>query len=173
MLELLSSEKERAELDMLIDLGRNDLKRVCTSGIEMTSYRHVEKYSRVMHTIAHLTGNLRNDRDALDALIACQSAGTLTGAPKVQAMIEIEKQKPVVVDFMVVLLDISRFREIWIRELLFVLLIFTRIISPFVLEPHFCTAPSQKGEQRGRKQSESITRDSQRRIINFLYYSLV
>lgn len=91
MLELLSSEKERAELDMLIDLGRNDLKRVCTSGIEMTSYRHVEKYSRVMHTIAHLTGNLRNDRDALDALIACQSAGTLTGAPKVQAMIEIEK----------------------------------------------------------------------------------
>ncbi|QQS59839.1 chorismate-binding protein [Candidatus Peregrinibacteria bacterium] len=91
MLELLSCEKERAELDMLIDLGRNDLKRVCEPGIEITSYRHVEKYSRVMHTIAHLTGNLRKDRDALDALIACQSAGTLTGAPKVQAMIEIEK----------------------------------------------------------------------------------
>lgn len=91
MLELLSSEKERAELDMLIDLGRNDLKRVCEPGIEITAYRSVERYSRVMHTIAHLTGALRNGCTALDALIACQSAGTLTGAPKVQAMIEIER----------------------------------------------------------------------------------
>lgn len=89
-LELLSCEKERAELDMLIDLGRNDLKRVCKNGIHMTAYRHVEKYSRVMHTIAHLTGELQDDATALDAIIACQSAGTLTGAPKVQAMKEIE-----------------------------------------------------------------------------------
>lgn len=92
-LELLSCEKERAELDMLIDLGRNDLKRVCESGIEITSYRHVEKYSRVMHTIAHLTGKLKKNMTALDALIACQSAGTLTGAPKVQAMKEIEQHE--------------------------------------------------------------------------------
>jgi len=92
-LELLSCPKERAELDMLIDLGRNDLKRVCEPGIEITAYRHVEKYSRVMHTIAHLIGKMRPEFTALDALIACQSAGTLTGAPKVQAMIEIEKHE--------------------------------------------------------------------------------
>lgn len=90
-LELLKCEKERAELDMLIDLGRNDLKRVCEGGIEISQYRHVEKYSRVMHTIAHLTGKLKPEFSALDALIACQSAGTLTGAPKVAAMVEIEK----------------------------------------------------------------------------------
>jgi len=90
-MELLSCPKERSELDMLIDLGRNDLRRVCESGITMESYRHVEKYSRVMHTIAHLTGKLRKEYTALDAIIACLSAGTLTGAPKVQAMTEIEK----------------------------------------------------------------------------------
>lgn len=93
MLELLRSDKERAELDMLIDLGRNDLKRACLPGIEITAYRVVERYSRVMHTIAHLTGTLKPECSALDALIACQSAGTLTGAPKVQAMIEIEKHE--------------------------------------------------------------------------------
>ncbi len=93
MLELLKSDKERAELDMLIDLGRNDLKRVCNAGIEITAYRVVERYSRVMHTIAHLTGTLKKECSALDALIACQSAGTLTGAPKVQAMIEIERHE--------------------------------------------------------------------------------
>ena len=92
-LNLLKSEKERAELDMLIDLGRNDLKRVCERGIEIVKYRHVEKYSAVMHTIAHLTGKLKPEFSALDALIACQSAGTLTGAPKVAAMIEIEKHE--------------------------------------------------------------------------------
>jgi anthranilate/para-aminobenzoate synthase component I len=92
-LELLSCPKERAELDMLIDLGRNDLRRVCEKGIEITAYRHVEKYSRVMHTIAHLIGRLRSDLSPLDAIIACQSAGTLTGAPKVQAMKEIEKHE--------------------------------------------------------------------------------
>jgi anthranilate/para-aminobenzoate synthase component I len=90
-LELLSCSKERAELDMLIDLGRNDIKRICKPGIEIITYRHVEKYSRVMHTIAHITGNIRPEYTALDAIISCQPAGTLTGAPKVQAMIEIEK----------------------------------------------------------------------------------
>lgn len=90
-LELLSCPKERAELDMLIDLGRNDLRRVCQKGIEITAYRHVEKYSKVMHTIAHLIGKIRPKYSALDGIIACQSAGTLTGAPKVQAMKEIEK----------------------------------------------------------------------------------
>ncbi len=93
MLHLLSSEKERAELDMLIDLARNDLARICEPGIEITEYRKVEKYSRVMHTIAHVIGNLKKNYTALDAYIACANAGTLTGAPKVQAMIEIEKHE--------------------------------------------------------------------------------
>lgn len=93
MVELLNSEKERAELDMLIDLGRNDLARICQPGIEISDYRFVEQYSKVMHTVAHLRGNLRPDLEAFDSLIACMNAGTLTGAPKVQAMIEIEKNE--------------------------------------------------------------------------------
>lgn len=93
MLELLSDEKERAELDMLIDLGRNDLSRICEAGIEITDYRFVEKYSKVMHTVAHLSGKLRKDYTALDSLIACLNAGTLTGAPKVAAMQKIEKHE--------------------------------------------------------------------------------
>lgn len=93
MLALLGSEKERAELDMLIDLGRNDLAIICDPGIEISDYRFVEKYSKVMHTVAHLTGRLGKKFTALDALIACLNAGTLTGAPKVAAMIEIEKKE--------------------------------------------------------------------------------
>jgi len=93
MLELLKSEKERAELDMLIDLGRNDLARICESGIKVSDYRFVEKYSKVMHTVAHLSGKLRKEFQAFDALVACMNAGTLTGAPKVAAMIEIEKNE--------------------------------------------------------------------------------
>ncbi len=93
MLELLKSEKERAELDMLIDLGRNDMARICEPGIKVSDYRFVEKYSKVMHTVAHLSGKLRKEFQALDALVACMNAGTLTGAPKVAAMIEIEKNE--------------------------------------------------------------------------------
>lgn len=93
MLELLKSEKERAELDMLIDLGRNDLARICESGIEISDYRFVEQYSKVMHTVAHVSGRLRKEFSAYDALIACLNAGTLTGAPKVAAMTEIEKNE--------------------------------------------------------------------------------
>lgn len=93
MLALLASEKERAELDMLIDLGRNDLAVICEPGIEISDYRFVEKYSKVMHTVAHLSGRLRAEFTPLDALIACLNAGTLTGAPKVAAMIEIEKNE--------------------------------------------------------------------------------
>lgn len=93
MLELLGSEKERAELDMLIDLGRNDLARICEPGIEVSDYRFVEKYSKVMHTVAHLSGKLRKEFSALDSLIACLNAGTLTGAPKVAAMTAIENNE--------------------------------------------------------------------------------
>lgn len=93
MLALLSDPKEKAELDMLIDLGRNDLSRVCEPGIAITDYRFVEKYSHVMHTVAHLSGRLRKNYIALDVLIACLNAGTLTGAPKVAAMAVIEKHE--------------------------------------------------------------------------------
>ncbi|MDP3975314.1 MAG: anthranilate synthase component I family protein [bacterium] len=93
LLHLLTDPKERAELDMLVDLGRNDLSRICKPGITVSDYRFVEKYSRVMHTVAHLSGRLRKGYTALDALIACVNAGTLTGAPKVAAMQTIEKQE--------------------------------------------------------------------------------
>lgn len=93
MLSLLTDEKERAELDMLIDLGRNDLSRICKPGLRISDYRFVEKYSRVMHTVAHLTGELRDGTTALDALIGCLNAGTLTGAPKVEAMKTIERHE--------------------------------------------------------------------------------
>lgn len=91
MLKLLNDPKERAELDMLVDLGRNDLSRICKPGIEVSDYRFIEKYSRVMHTAAHLTGALKEGFTGLDALITCANAGTLTGAPKVAAMRKIEK----------------------------------------------------------------------------------
>lgn len=93
LIELLKSPKERAELDMLIDLGRSDLSRICEPGISLDDYRFVEKYSRVMHTVAHLSGKLRKGYTGLDALISCMNAGTLTGAPKVAAMRAIEKHE--------------------------------------------------------------------------------
>ncbi len=93
MLELLTDVKEKAELDMLIDLGRNDLSRVCEPGVSIKDYRFVEKYSAVMHTVAHVMGTLRPEFKAFDALIACLNAGTLTGAPKVSAMQLIEKHE--------------------------------------------------------------------------------
>lgn len=93
MVELLSNPKERAELDMLIDLGRNDLSRICKPKIHIDDYRFVERYSRVMHTVAHLTGELEQGYSGLDALISCLNAGTLTGAPKVQAMRTIEQHE--------------------------------------------------------------------------------
>lgn len=93
MLELLKSSKERAELEMLIDLGRSDLSRICEPGIAIDDYRFVEKYSRVMHTVTHLSGTLRKNYSGFDALISCLNAGTLTGAPKVAAMQTIEKHE--------------------------------------------------------------------------------
>lgn len=96
MLNLLNSTKEKSELDMLIDLARNDLARVCLPGIRLQDYRYVEKYSKVMHTIAHVSGKLDTKHfTAFDALIACLNAGTLTGAPKIRAMEIIEELEPV------------------------------------------------------------------------------
>ena len=85
--ELRSSEKERAEHVMLVDLGRNDLGRVCEIGsVKVTELMVVERYSHVMHLVSNITGRLRSDCTPMDALRACFPAGTVTGAPKIRAM---------------------------------------------------------------------------------------
>lgn len=90
--ELLADEKERAEHLMLVDLGRNDLGRVCVPGtVRVDDYSHIERYSHVMHLVSTVTGLLAEDRSALDAVTACFPAGTLSGAPKVRAMELIEE----------------------------------------------------------------------------------
>ena len=90
--ELLADEKERAEHLMLVDLGRNDLGRVCTPGtVRVDDYSHIERYSHVMHLVSTVTGMLSEGRTALDAVTACFPAGTLSGAPKVRAMELIEE----------------------------------------------------------------------------------
>jgi len=93
--ELLASEKERAEHIMLVDLGRNDLGRVCDYGtVKVEQLMGVERFSHVMHIVSSLRGRLREDVDALDALMACFPAGTVSGAPKVRAMEIIEELEP-------------------------------------------------------------------------------
>ncbi len=90
--ELLADEKERAEHLMLVDLGRNDLGRVCVPGtVRVGDYSHIERYSHVMHLVSTVTGLLAPGRTALDAVTACFPAGTLSGAPKVRAMELIEE----------------------------------------------------------------------------------
>jgi anthranilate synthase component 1 len=85
--DLRADEKENSEHLMLVDLGRNDLGRVCTPGtVRVTDYRRVERYSHVMHLVSTVSGDLAPGRQALDAVAACFPAGTLTGAPKVRAM---------------------------------------------------------------------------------------
>jgi len=90
--ELLADQKERAEHLMLVDLGRNDLGRVCVPGsVRVEDYSHIERYSHVMHLVSTVTGLLAEGRTALDAVTACFPAGTLSGAPKVRAMELIEQ----------------------------------------------------------------------------------
>lgn len=85
--ELLGDAKEKAEHLMLVDLGRNDLGRVCDYGsVKVDEFMAVEKYSHVMHIVSNVTGKLKKGKSALDALIACFPAGTLSGAPKIRAM---------------------------------------------------------------------------------------
>lgn len=84
---LLADTKERAEHLMLVDLGRNDLGRVCAPGsVRVTDFMSIEKYSHVMHIVTNIAGRLKGGCDALDALVSCFPAGTVTGAPKVRAM---------------------------------------------------------------------------------------
>ena len=85
--ELMASPKERAEHVMLVDLGRNDLSRVCEPGsVRVERYMEVERYSHVMHIVSRVFGQIRPDRDAAALLRATFPAGTVSGAPKVRAM---------------------------------------------------------------------------------------
>ncbi len=85
--ELLADEKERAEHVMLVDLGRNDLGRVCEFGsVEVQTFMAVETYSHVMHIVSTVNGRLREVISPMDALRSVLPAGTLSGAPKVRAM---------------------------------------------------------------------------------------
>ncbi len=94
--ELLEDEKERAEHVMLVDLGRNDLGRVCEPGtVEVETFMSVETYSHVMHIVSSVTGLLRDDVTAMDALRSVLPAGTLSGAPKVRAMQIIDELEPI------------------------------------------------------------------------------
>ncbi|MBF8251983.1 MAG: anthranilate synthase component I [Actinobacteria bacterium] len=93
--ELLADPKERAEHLMLVDLGRNDLGRVCQPGsVEVIDFMHIERYSHVMHIVSTVTGVLDSKSSAVDALFSVFPAGTLSGAPKPRAMEIIEKLEP-------------------------------------------------------------------------------
>ncbi|MBA3684992.1 MAG: anthranilate synthase component I [Planctomycetes bacterium] len=94
--ELLADPKELAEHTMLIDLGRNDVGRVCKPGtVKLLERMVIERYSHVQHIVSHVEGELRDDLDALDALRCCHPAGTVSGAPKVRAMQIIDQLEPV------------------------------------------------------------------------------
>jgi anthranilate synthase component 1 len=98
--ELKTSEKQRAEHIMLVDLGRNDIGRVSIPGtVEVTQLMDVERFSHVMHLVSHVEGRLKPELSAYDALRSCFPAGTVSGAPKIRAMeiiseLEGEKRGP-------------------------------------------------------------------------------
>jgi anthranilate synthase component 1 len=93
--ELLADPKERAEHLMLVDLGRNDLGRVCEPGsVEVVEFMHIERFSHVMHIVSTVTGKLAKSVTPIDALFATFPAGTLSGAPKPRAMEIIESLEP-------------------------------------------------------------------------------
>ncbi len=93
--ELKRNEKERAEHVMLVDLGRNDLGRVCEYGlVRVPQYMALERYSHVMHLVSTVDGKLADERDHLDALVACFPAGTVSGAPKIRAMQILSELEP-------------------------------------------------------------------------------
>ena len=94
--DLLADAKELAEHVMLVDLGRNDLGRVCAYGsVSLTESMTIERYSHVMHIVSQVEGDLREDADSLDLLEATFPAGTVSGAPKVRAMQIIHELEPV------------------------------------------------------------------------------
>jgi len=94
--ELLADPKELAEHLMLIDLGRNDVGRVAVTGsVELTEKMNIERYSHVMHIVSNVTGKLKPEMSAMDALRATFPAGTVSGAPKIRAMEIIDELEPV------------------------------------------------------------------------------
>lgn len=94
--ELLADQKEIAEHLMLIDLGRNDIGRVCEVGsVKVTDKMFIERYSQVMHIASNVEGQIKADVDALDVFCATFPAGTLSGAPKIRAMQIIDEVEPV------------------------------------------------------------------------------
>ncbi|MGH2797997.1 MAG: anthranilate synthase component I family protein, partial [Thermoleophilaceae bacterium] len=94
--ELLADEKERAEHVMLVDLGRNDLGRVCEYGsVAVDELMAIETYSHVIHIVSSVSGTLREGVTPMDALRATLPAGTLSGAPKIRAMQIIDELEPV------------------------------------------------------------------------------
>lgn len=93
--ELLADPRENAEHVMLVDLGRNDVGRVSTYGsVRVTAFKHVERYSHVMHIASQVTGELAKEQTPLDALRACFPAGTVSGSPKIRAMEIIAELEP-------------------------------------------------------------------------------
>ncbi len=93
--DLRTDAKECAEHVMLVDLGRNDLGRVCAPGtVKVHNFFQVERYSHVMHLVSTVTGRLADGYNAFDAVAACFPAGTLSGAPKPRAMAIIEELEP-------------------------------------------------------------------------------
>jgi para-aminobenzoate synthetase component I len=93
--ELLESEKDMAELMMIVDLERNDLGRVCKYGsIKVDRLRELEKYNTVFHTTASISAQLHEDKDRIDLLRACFPGGSVTGCPKIRAMEIIEELEP-------------------------------------------------------------------------------
>ena len=93
--ELLADPKERAEHVMLVDLGRNDLGRVCRPGsVRVASFLEIERYSHVLHLVSAVEGELAPGRDALDTLLAAFPAGTVSGAPKLRAIEILDALEP-------------------------------------------------------------------------------
>lgn len=93
--DLISNEKESAEHVMLVDLARNDLGRVCVPGtVRVLSFKHVERYSHVLHLVSRVEGRLSNNRDGIDAFKAGFPIGTLSGAPKIRAIQLIAELEP-------------------------------------------------------------------------------
>ena len=95
--ELLTDEKELAEHNMLVDLGRNDVGKISQPGtVKVDKYMEIQRYSHVMHIGSTVTGKIRKDKDALDVVDAILPAGTLSGAPKIRAceiIAELEQEK--------------------------------------------------------------------------------
>ena len=93
--DLKKDPKEIAEHIMLVDLGRNDVSRVCKAGsVRLDRNQVIERYSHVMHIVSDVSGQLAKEKTTVDALMQCFPAGTVSGAPKIRAMEIIDEMEP-------------------------------------------------------------------------------